>query len=311
MTAGCTDRATRAQYANFSEWDIYRCEIQLVSMLAPHQVSDMIQSLVNDADQNGWLPKWAIVAGDASQMNGDSADPIIAAAYAFGVRGFNVRGALAAMVKGATENETGHGLEIERQYLDQYLTQHYVNAGSLDLTSIDYSIGDRSPWSTPWTTFPSPSWLWPRGTTPCTATMMQRAHNWEYEFNPATGYVQARNADGSFPPGPPSSRPMLEAGGQDGFEEGNAIQYTWSVPQDLAALADLMGGDTRRWPNSNSFFTQLNATRDAPLRLGRERAEPVDAMGVRLFRRSGADAGDGPRDRQLALCRRAGQRARQ
>ena len=45
------------------------------------------------------------------------------------------------MVKGATQNETGHGLEIERQYLNQYLSQHYVNAGSLDLTSIDYSIG--------------------------------------------------------------------------------------------------------------------------------------------------------------------------
>ncbi len=53
---------------------------------------DMVQSLVNDADQGGWLPKWAIADGDESQMNGDSADPIIAAAYAFGVRNFDVRG---------------------------------------------------------------------------------------------------------------------------------------------------------------------------------------------------------------------------
>ena len=89
----------------------------------------------------GWLPKWAIVGGDESQMNGDSADPIIADAYAMGVRNFDVAAALTYMVKGATQNETNHGLEIERQYLSQYLTQHYVNAGSLDLTSIDYSIG--------------------------------------------------------------------------------------------------------------------------------------------------------------------------
>ena len=74
-------------------------------------------------------------------MNGDSADPIIAEAYAFGARDFDTKAALAAMVKGATETETGHGLEIERQYLDQYLSQHYVDADSLDLTSIDYSIG--------------------------------------------------------------------------------------------------------------------------------------------------------------------------
>ena len=131
----------REEYANFSEWDIYRSEIQLESLLAPHAVGDMVQSLVDDAEQGGWLPKWAIVGGDESQMNGDSADPIIADAYAMGVRNFDVTTALQSMVKGATQNETGHGLEIERQYLSQYLSQHYVNAGSLDLTSIDYSIG--------------------------------------------------------------------------------------------------------------------------------------------------------------------------
>ena len=131
----------RQEYADFSEWDIYRSEIQLESLLAPHDVGDMVQSLVDDAEQGGWLPKWAIVGGDESQMNGDSADPIIADAYAMGVRNFDVASALKYMVKGATQNESGHGLEIERQYLSQYLSQHYVNAGSLDLTSIDYSIG--------------------------------------------------------------------------------------------------------------------------------------------------------------------------
>ena len=30
---------------------------------------------------------------------------------------------------------------------------------------------------------------------------------------------------------------------QQGFEEGNAIQYTWAVPQNLAGLFGLMGGD--------------------------------------------------------------------
>ena len=143
-TAGRTASVHRvtdgSHYANFSEWDIYRSQIELVSLLAPDRAGAMVQSLVDDADQGGWLPKWAIVDGDASQMNGDSADPIIAAAYAFGVRGFDVKAALAAMVKGATRNETGHGFEIERQYLTQYLSQHYVDAGALDLSSIDYSL---------------------------------------------------------------------------------------------------------------------------------------------------------------------------
>ena len=39
----------REEYANFSEWDIYRSEIQLESLLDPHAVGDMVQSLVDDA----------------------------------------------------------------------------------------------------------------------------------------------------------------------------------------------------------------------------------------------------------------------
>ena len=256
--------ATRDEYANFSEWDIYRSQIELVSMLAPHQAGDMVQSLVNDAEQGGWLPKWAIADGDAIQMNGDSADPIIAAAYAFGVRNFDAKAALAAMVKGATKTETGHGLQIERQYLDQYIAQHYVDANSLDLSSIDYSIGGSVTLEYALDDFAIAQLAQATGAPAIATKMMARAHNWQYLFNPTTGYIQARNSDGSFPPGPAFSTSLLEPGGELGFEEGNAVQYTWSVPQDLAALSALMGGDAVASGKLDTFFTQLNATRNAP-----------------------------------------------
>jgi predicted alpha-1,2-mannosidase len=251
-------------YANFSEWDIYRSEVQLVALLAPHQAGDMIQSLVDDAQQGGWLPKWAIVGGDASQMNGDSADPIIADAYAFGVRGFNAQAALTAMVKGATQTEPLHYLEIERQYLSQYLSQHYVDAGSLDLDSIDYSDGGSVTLEYAVDDFSIAQLAQDLGNRAVYQTMMQRAHNWEYLFDPATGYIQGRNADGSFPAGPAFQTSMFEDGGQVGFEEGNAIQYTWSVPQDLAALGSLMGGDASAVAKLDTFFTKLNAGRYQP-----------------------------------------------
>ncbi len=254
----------RDEYANFSEWDIYRSAVQLESLLDPHDVGDMVQSLVDDAQQTGWLPKWAIVGGDESQVNGDSADPIIADAYAMGVRNFDVAAALNAMVKGATQSETGHGLEIERQYLDQYLSQHYVNAGSLDLTSIDYSIGGSVTLEYAIDDFSIARVASALGDSALAATMMRRGANWEYLFNPATGYVQARGSDGSFPPGQAFEASQFEPGGQLGFEEGNAVQYTWSVPQDLAALASLMGGDAAAASKLTTFFTSLNASRYAP-----------------------------------------------
>src|SRR6185437_14519379 len=69
-----------------------------------------------------------------------------------------------------------------------------------------------------------------------------RSQNWANLFDTATGYVRPRDADGAFPPGPP-----VQTGsgfGQSGFQEGNAAQYTWMVPQNLRALADGIGGDT-------------------------------------------------------------------
>ncbi len=254
----------REVYANFSEWDIYRSEIQLESLVAPHAVGDMVQSLVDDAQQTGWLPKWAIVGGDESQMNGDSADPIIADALAMGVRNFDVGTALAYMVKGATQDETGHGLEIERQYLSQYLSQHYVNAGSLDLTSIDYSIGGSVTLEYAIDDFSIAQVAAAEHERSLASSMSTRAASWEYLFNPATGYVQARGTDGSFPPGAAFEASQLEPGGQLGFEEGNAVQYTWSVPQDLGALATLMGGDAAAAGKLETFLSSLNATRDVP-----------------------------------------------
>ncbi len=254
----------REVYANFSEWDIYRSEIQLAALVDNHAVGDMVQSLLDDAQQTGWLPKWAIVGGDESQMNGDSADPIIADALAMGVHNFDVPLALKYMVKGATQDETGHGLEIERQYLDQYLSQHYVNAGSLDLTSIDYSIGGSVTLEYAIDDFAIAQVATAQHDATLAATMRSRADNWEYLFNPATGYIQARGADGSFPAGAAFEASQLEPGGQTGFEEGNAVQYTWSVPQDLAGLASLMGGDGAAAAKLQTFMASLNATRNVP-----------------------------------------------
>ncbi|MCU4186712.1 glycoside hydrolase family 92 protein [Acidiferrimicrobium sp. IK] len=115
----------KAQYANFSGWDVYRSEMQLLSLVAPAQTGDMMQSLVNDGAQGGWLPKWEYADDYTNVMNGDAADAMIADAYAFGVRNFDVKAALAEMVKGATEvpkpSQLGHGWYPERPQIADYL----------------------------------------------------------------------------------------------------------------------------------------------------------------------------------------------
>ena len=60
-------------------------------------------------------------------MVGDSADPIIASAAAFGASGFNSSAALAAMLKGATRPcQSPNGSYVERQGLSDYLALGYI-----------------------------------------------------------------------------------------------------------------------------------------------------------------------------------------
>ena len=73
----------QAQYANFSDWDIYRNTVEWQALFFPERASDMDQSLVNDAEQSGQLPRWEAANDVTYVMGGDSPAPVIASSYAF------------------------------------------------------------------------------------------------------------------------------------------------------------------------------------------------------------------------------------
>jgi predicted alpha-1,2-mannosidase len=252
------------QYANFSGWDIYRSEMQLLSLLEPSQSGDMMRSLLADDEQSGFLPKWPFADYDSAEINGDSADPILADAYAFGARNFNAREALHAMVKGADTIGAGAGWNVERQDNDQYLTRGWIQVDRRDKTSLDYTVGGSETLEYAIDDSAIAQLATSLGDRATAATFTKRAENWRTLFNPATGYLAARRADGTFAPGPAFQRSPLPGIGQDGWEEGNAVQYTWSVPQDLRGLFDKMGGNTTVVAQLDRFFTYLNTSRKQP-----------------------------------------------
>jgi predicted alpha-1,2-mannosidase len=254
-------RPHHQEYANFSDWDIYRTEVPLLALLAPGETSDMMQSLVDAARQeNGWLPRWALVNGPSSVMGGDSIDPVIAGAYAFGARDFDALAALRAMIKGAstTGGPPGQGWYIPRWELDDdYMHRGFVvnthttsvapvpNGASetLEYALDDFSIARLAQ------SLAQPAFY---------QRFMRRASNWSTIFNTATGEMSGRDPAGAF-----MNAPITE-NGQSGFQEGNAAQYTWMVPQDLHDLAEGMGGNAAAITKLDTFFTQLNADQDKP-----------------------------------------------
>jgi predicted alpha-1,2-mannosidase len=250
------------QYADFSGWDIYRTEIQLLSILDPKRAGEMIRSLLVDARESGCLPRWSYANGQSMTMVGDSADPIIASAAAFGAGGFDRRMALEAMVKGATEPcHSANGEYVERQGLSAYLARGYIpfeldtdtgNANSIygspeavwgsAATSLEYYVDDFAI-----AQFAARA-LHDRSTY---SAFMHRSGNWRRLYNPASGMIEPRFAGGAFP------NPYDNLSGS-GFVEGDSAQYTWMVPHDPAGLFRRMGGPTKAAARLRYFLRNLN-----------------------------------------------------
>ena len=240
-------------YTNYSGWDIYRTEVQLLAMLVPKEASDMVQSLVVDAQQGGALPIWPAANDDACQMVGSPSCPIIADAYAFGARSFDAKAALAAMLKGATEPGVRCNRCLEWDGLDTYLKDGYLGpdtrgrrpqsgpSQTLEFTTADFSIAQIAR---------------ALGDTATYETFMHRAQFWRNTFDTKIGYIEPRKLDGSFIEVDPAAHNY--------FVEGNPAQYSWMVPYNLRGVFDLMGGNAKVVQRLDDFFTELNAGEDHP-----------------------------------------------
>ncbi|KPI21132.1 alpha-1,2-mannosidase [Actinobacteria bacterium OK074] len=230
-----------AQYANFSGWDVYRSEVQLLALLAPKEAGDIAQSMYDQAHQAGdvW-DRWSVNNDFNGVMNGDPYHSILASMYAFGATGFDAKDALTSMVKGATRVQPSGARYVERYGLADYEKLGYLPGDpstTLEYTSADFGIAQLAG---------------RLGDASTRAEFMGRAQNWQNLFNPANDSVQPRNRDGSFLAG-------YDPADSSWYMEGNGAQYEWMVPYDLAGLFRAVGGDAAAVKRLDTFFTKLNA----------------------------------------------------
>ena len=125
------------QHADFSGWDVYRSQMPLLAMIAPRRASDIVRSLLANQRESGWLPQWSVANSHTEVMTGDPAAPAIASIWALGARDFDLRAALAAMVKGATQSgRSDNAGYVERQALEDYGRLGYVRQENANLVTV-------------------------------------------------------------------------------------------------------------------------------------------------------------------------------
>ena len=222
-------------YTSFSNWDTYRTQIQLLSMLDPEVASDIVISHQLFAEQSGGsFPRWVMANIETGVMQGDPTPILIANAYAFGARNYDPKPIFKIMRKGAEEPGSKSQDVETRPGLKQYLDKGYYNASiQLEYTSADFAIGQFA--------------LHAVGDEFASWRYFHFARSWKNLYNPDTGWLQSRNPDGSW-----------KSLGED-FRESTYKNYFWMVPYDIAGLVEIIGGKEKAEKRLDEFFTRLDA----------------------------------------------------
>ncbi|MEU0004509.1 GH92 family glycosyl hydrolase [Streptomyces sp. NPDC006314] len=247
-------RRQHAQYGTFSGWDVYRDQVQLLTLLDPRTGSDIAQSLYELARQNGGIwDRWLHGASGTHVMNGDPSPTALAGIRAFGGTGFDLKGALDSLVEAATvptrQDLSPAGKPVlsvgQRPSLDKYLKLHYMPsvsnawggaAETLEMSTADFAISQLAAAA---------------GEKDTAAAFARRAQWWQNNFNiaadPDGGYIANRKADGSWVTG-------FTPDTGNGFVEGTAAQYTWMVQHNPAGLFAVLGGRDKALARLDGFF---------------------------------------------------------
>src|SRR5699024_8892919 len=85
-------------YVNFSGWDMYRGQAQLIAMLFPQRGSDINQSIVDMVEQSGQWTSWPTYNQVQPKMSGDSLQTILATIDDFGSADYDRQAALDSVV---------------------------------------------------------------------------------------------------------------------------------------------------------------------------------------------------------------------
>jgi predicted alpha-1,2-mannosidase len=241
----------KAQYSGFSNWDVYRSQMPLRAMLYPTETGDMVQSLLNDADQCGAIPRWVNDNYDSGTMVGDGGTNIVATAYAFGSHNFDTAGALNHIMAqlntnnlAVCKNASGSTIGVNGGR-STYLKFGYITSGETAIASSSFEYNQ--------TDFAASQFAAALGNTWMAKQALGRSAGWQYSINPASTppLLEARSTAGAFANETPTST--------DNYDQGSAEQYTWMVPYNLTGLVNLLGGNSTVQTRLDALQTQLNA----------------------------------------------------
>ncbi|MFF0584425.1 GH92 family glycosyl hydrolase [Streptomyces sp. NPDC003781] len=253
-------------YQNWSLWDTYRTQSQLLALLAPREARDMAISVIKIDEESGWLPKWGYGTVETNIMTGDPVTPFLTNAYQQGLlHGWEEKAyrALKKNADGVPPTESpAVGREANREYLADGFAPYVKGRPHAKPGDSDYDHGASATLEYALSDAMLSRMARDLGHDADAKRYAERAQSYRHVFDPSTGFFRARDAEGAFtgPADPAQS---------EGFHEGTSWQYQWLVPQDLPGMIDLIGGTEAANARLDSFFAYDQLLAD-PAKTARE-----------------------------------------
>jgi predicted alpha-1,2-mannosidase len=242
-------------YQNFSLWDTYRPQNQLLELLVPQVARDVALSVVAIGRDGGWLPRWALANSETNIMTGDPVTPFLVEAWSKGLLAGHEQEAYALLRQNATaqppadspyNGRTGQEFYADRGYIPSGLARGKECAdkgGDNDCdhpasATLEYAAADAA----------LALMAKGLGKTADARLFAGRGQWYRNLWDSSIKQFRPRTVDGTW------LTPYDPIAAAEQFHEGGAYQYQWLVPQDPAGLVRLMGGRATTEKRLDDFF---------------------------------------------------------
>ena len=222
-------------------WDTFRAQFPFFNLMYPSMNSHIMEGMVNDYKESGWLPEWAS-PGHRDCMIGSNSASLIADAYLKGVRGFDINTAYEAIIKNS--NNEGPLESVGRKGVKYYNKLGYVpydvKINENTARTLEYCYDDWTIWKL------AIALNRPKAEI---ERFAKQARNYRNVYDAESKLMRGKNENGKF------QTPFNPTKWGDAFTEGNSWHYSWSVFHDVQGLINLMGGKETFVQMLDSVFT--------------------------------------------------------
>ena len=223
-------------YTTFSLWDTYRAAMPLMTILHPDRMPDIVNTMLAIADEQGRLPVWHLWGNETDCMVGNPGIPVVADAIVKGIGGFDRERAFEAIRRTAMNPDRGNGLRMKYGYIPCDL---FNEAVAYDM---EYALADGA----------AARAAEALGREEDARYFTERSHSYRNYFDPSTGFMRGRDRRRGWRT---PFNPFASTHRADDYCEGNAWQYTWLAPHDVAGLESCFGSRARMLGKLDSLFT--------------------------------------------------------